>query len=117
MERFAAVVLIDLPPARSWTNGPWSEPCSTVARVGAGRKDPPIARPSRRWRARTLGRTKRATGRAAYFAAMLCSMGSNGTPSEGRCKRRSEPFRSLWCQRATRLSQTDLALCRSPVER
>ena len=66
-------------------DGPASEPRSTVgarptAREGRGRR----AGPSRRSRARLDGRTNRAAGRAAYLAAMLCSMGRNGSASVGR---------------------------------
>ena len=61
------------------------------------------------------GRTNRAAGRAAYLAAMLCSMGRNGTAS-GRAVARDRasdashgPPRSP-VQRATRHGERDLAL-------
>ena len=57
-------------------------------RGGAARNEPAGRRPSRRSRTRVDGRTKRAAGRAAYLAAMLCSMGRNGTGSTGPRKRR-----------------------------
>ena len=50
-------------------------------------------RPSRRSVARADGRTNRAAGRAAYFAAMLRSMGRNGTASDRRCKRLAQVAR------------------------
>ena len=75
------------------------------ARRRRRRRTPAAPRPSRRSRARLDGRTKRAAGRAAYLAAMLCSMGRNGTASVRPCKRRRERFahggRGLRCQRAT----------------
>ena len=46
----------------------------TVARLGAGWKDPKARRPRRGIRARAVGVTKRARGRAADLAAMLCCM-------------------------------------------
>jgi len=60
---------------------------STVSLDEAGRKELAPWRPSRRSRARAEGWTKRAAGRAAYRAAMLRSMGGNGSASIDRCNR------------------------------
>ena len=54
--------------------------------VEAGRNEPVPRSPSRRSRARADGVVNRAVWRAAYRAAMLRSMGGNGTASIGRCK-------------------------------
>ena len=59
------------------------------------------------------GRTNRAAGRAAYFAAMLCSMGRNGTASDRRCKRRRAGRSAASGVSAPRASaRRDLALAR-----
>ena len=60
--------------ARSCTRGLRSAWRRTVCRVDEARKLPAARRPRRRSRAREEGRMKRAAGRAAYFAAMLCCM-------------------------------------------
>ena len=62
--------------ARSRTSGLRSASRSTVARRVAGWNVTAAPRPRRRSRARDDGRTNRAAGRAAYFAAMLCCMGA-----------------------------------------
>jgi hypothetical protein len=59
---------------------------STVERAVDGWNEPAARSPSLRSLVRADGRTKWAAGRAAYFAAMLCSMGRNGTASDWRCK-------------------------------
>src|SRR5205809_1169729 len=75
---------------RSWARMPSPGRCRTVSRVVAGWNEPAPRRPSRRSRARADGVTNRAVWRAAYRAAMLRSMGGNGSASIGRCKRGSE---------------------------
>ena len=73
---------------------PRSRASDAAVRVGGGRSarvvaawnEPAARRPSRRSRARDDGRTNRAAGRAAYFAAMLSLHGRNGTASDRRCK-------------------------------
>ena len=72
--------------ARIRASGPRSARRRTVARPAVARKVPVMRRPSRRSRLRAEGRTNRAAGRAAYFAAMLCSMARNGSGSPDRCK-------------------------------
>src|SRR6185369_5870353 len=58
----------------------------TVGRVDAAWNEPAARRPSLDSFARAGGWTNRADGRAAYFAAMLRSMGRNGSASDRRCK-------------------------------
>ena len=83
------------------------------------RNEPAGRSPSRRSRNRVDGRTKRAAGRAAYLAAMLCSMGRNGTRSVGPRKRIIErgPHRPRGLRRedATSLGQGDFPVGRSNV--
>src|SRR5688500_5490158 len=73
-------------PARRRAYGPASDPRSSVWRAATAENDEVGTRPSRRSRARLDGRTKRAAGRAAYLAAMLCPMGRNGSASVRPCK-------------------------------
>src|SRR5262245_13390120 len=72
------------PRSRARTRPLWRR--TTVGRVDAARKEPAARRPSRDSFARVDGWTNRAAGRAAYFAAMLRSMGRNGNASDRRCK-------------------------------
>src|SRR4029079_2343151 len=78
------------PSPRRWAKTPTPGRRRTVRRVAAGRNEPAPRSPSRRSRARADGLTNRADWRAAYRAAMLRSMGRNGTASGRRCKRPGE---------------------------
>ena len=85
---------------------PWSAPARPQTRVGPGiraaqlgradvtaQNDATAAEAEATLPRRLDGRTKRAAGRAAYLAAMLCPMGRNGTRSVRPCKRRREDLR------------------------
>ena len=104
-------------PARAGRPGPIaSSPGAGAAARGRGGAAPSpgpgrpgtstvVRRPSRRSRARGEARTKRAAGRAAYFAAMLCCMSAILPCQDRVCKGGPEAFGNVRCQRATLLGE------------
>src|SRR2546422_6171463 len=93
----------------------------TVRRLVAGWNEPAPRSPSRGSGAFADGVTNRAVWRAAYRAAMLRSMGGNGSASVRRCKRETECgpqlARGFRCQRAPPLGDLDLAVRELAIER
>ena len=73
--RLVGVGVMDRAPARSRARADRSCCRRTVGRQAVGRKAMADRRPRRRSRLRVEARGNRAAGRAAYFAAMLCSIG------------------------------------------
>ena len=107
-------------PARRRIKGATSGPWSTVERMPGARNVPAGLSPSRGSRIRVDGRTKRAAGRAAYLAAMLCSMGRNGTRSVGPRNCISEGAahgsRRLCVKRAASFGQVDFQPPRRDIQ-